>query len=104
MTVLIQDLNKCTVEGNVIKLPTEHLADYPGLKKALHQAGAIYKRNAFIFPNEAQPYVDKLLGGTSINRKKETQFFETPDAIAEQMMNQILVQTGPIRVLEPSAG
>lgn len=103
MNPLQTSLSKCTIQGNKVLLPEEHLENYKDVRKALMDAGADYKRNTFVFPNEAQPYIDKLMDGLSINRKKETQFFATPPDIAEWMARE-LMNSSSDSILEPSAG
>lgn len=101
----LNDLQKCTVEGNMVKLPAEMLPNYKDLRKALLNAGGKYNRNAFTFPTEARPIIDRLLNGDNVNRRQETQYFPTPVELCEYMADQILLSTlEPIRVLEPSAG
>lgn len=82
MNPLQNSISKCTIQGNKVLLPEEHLDNYPDVKKALIQAGGTYKNNAFIFPSDPTPLIDKLMNGASVNRKKELQFFETPEEVA----------------------
>jgi protein-L-isoaspartate O-methyltransferase len=79
------------------------LENYQEVRTALLKAGAKYKRNAFVFPNEAQPYIDRLTSGGSVNIQKEFQFFATPDELADRMVELAEVEEGH-RILEPSAG
>ncbi len=66
-------------------------------------AGATYNRSTFIFPNDAKPYIDRLMGGESVNIKKEFQFFGTPDKLADRLI--MLAQINDHNaILEPSAG
>lgn len=102
-TPLQESLSKCKIQGNVLFLPTEQLPNYPELRKALINAGAAYKRNTFVFPNPAQQYVDKLMGGQSVNLKKEFQFFATPPQLANRLVELSNIDEKMI-VLEPSAG
>lgn len=106
MTELQQSLSKCRIEGNTLYLPDIKegpLPNYPEVRKTLLNAGAKYKRNAFIFPGDARPYIDKLMNGTTVNLKKEMQFFETPDALANYLVELAEIEDGML-VLEPSAG
>lgn len=106
MTELQQSLSKCKVEGDTLFLPPISdgpLHNYGEVKTALMKAGAKYKRNAFVFPDEAQPYIDRLMGGESVNIQKEFQFFETPAELADRMVELSGLKEGQI-VLEPSAG
>lgn len=108
MNELQASIAKCSIAGNVVYLPSIEaglLHNYADVRKAFLNAGAEYKRNTFIFPNDAQPYIDRLMGGESVNIKKEFQFFPTPLELAEEMAAFILdgfPRGGSI--LEPSAG
>lgn len=102
---LKEDLLALECEGNVAKLPTAPLNNYPELKKVLTKATGKYKKNTFVFPSPAQPIIDTLLGGTVVDFKKEFQFFPTPQEMAENMVNQIIWDKGDtVNILEPSAG
>lgn len=101
---LKQDLESLTCEGNVAKLPTSPLNNYPALKKTLTKANGKYNKNTFVFPNEAQEVVDTLLGGTVVNFKKEFQFFATPIDVIAKMLSHLKEGVMVHRILEPSAG
>ena len=106
MNELQESLSKCKVEGNIVFLPSiadGPLTNYSQVRTALLKAGAKYKRNTFVFPNDAQPYMDKLLGGEVVNFKKETQSFFTPDKLADDVVALCGIEPGDC-VLEPSAG
>lgn len=105
-TELQQSLSKCKVEGNVLFLPPISeglLSNYNEVRSALLAAGAKYKRNSFVFPNEAQPYIDRLIGGEKVNIKKEFQFFGTPSKLADRIVELAGCNNNHV-VLEPSAG
>tara|TARA_R110000803_G_scaffold78075_3_gene143130 strand:- start:10238 stop:10975 length:738 start_codon:yes stop_codon:yes gene_type:complete len=102
---LKQDLQALTCQGNTVLLPKTPLRDYAGLKKALLQAQGKYKRNIFEFPFPSKVVINKLLSGEVINWKIRTQFFETPEPMAEYMVNQIAGKhEGTVEMLEPEAG
>jgi hypothetical protein len=106
MSTLAESLLKCKVEGNTLYLPPMSdgpLTNYAEVRQALLNAGAKYKRNTFVFPNDAQPYIDRLTGGESVNIKKEFQFFETPDHLADKLVELADIHETDT-VLEPSAG
>lgn len=106
MNELQTDLSKCSYEGTTIFLPKideETLENYDQVRQALLKAGAKYKHNTFVFPNEAKPYIDRLMGGESVNIQKEFQFFATPQLLAEKMVMLADIQPHH-RILEPSAG
>lgn len=111
MSTLVESILKCKVEGNVVHLPPMSdgpLENYQEVRNALLKAGSKYKRNTFVFPSDAKPFVDRLTSGESVNIKKEFQFFETPAAIAERMVKLSGInetkQHGFGDILEPSAG
>lgn len=103
MTELKTSLNKCRVEGNTVYLPTEHLANYQEVRNALLKAGGEYKKNAFIFKSEAQPLIDRITKGESVNIKKQFQFYATPPALADRLV-ELAELVSYDEVLEPSAG
>lgn len=103
---IAESLSKCKVEGNVVYLPPISegmLPNYPEVKKALTNAGGKYKKNSFVFNTDAQPYIDKLISGGTVNLKKEFQFFPTPDDIAAWLVELAEIQRHHT-ILEPSAG
>lgn len=100
------DLAKCEICGNQVSLPFERLENYDQVRKALLNAGATYSRSKFIFPNDAAPYIERLMGGEKVNIKKEFQFYATPPELANYLVS-IAIANGLNRdssVLEPSAG
>lgn len=106
MTPLQESLLKCKVNGNIVSLPPTSdgpLANYQDVRKALMNAGGTYKKNTFVFKSDAQPFMDRLTGGESVNIKKEFQFFPTPDDIADWLVEEASIKDNDI-VLEPSAG
>ncbi len=106
MTPLQESLSKCRIEGNTLFLPDIKegpLANYNEVRTSLLNAGAKYKRNTFVFPGDAQPYIDRLMGGEKVNIKKEFQFFGTPAKLADRLVALAQLKTRHM-VLEPSAG
>lgn len=103
MTPLAESLLQCKVEGNTLHLPTSFLPNYQEVRTALLKAGAKYKRNTFVFPNDAQPYIDKLTSGETVNIKKEFQFFATPRELADRLVKLADIEEKHL-ILEPSAG
>lgn len=106
MTELQESLAKCRVEGDTLFLPDiseGQLANYNEVKNALLKSGAKYKRNTFVFPADAQPYIDRMMGGEKVNVQKEFQFFETPDELADRMVRMAGIKEGDC-VLDPEAG
>src|SRR4051812_12951690 len=106
MSELAESLKKCKVVGDTLFLPSMSdgpLKNYNDVRTALLKAGAKYKRNTFVFPNDAQPYIDRLTGGESVNIQNEFQFFPTPDALADRLVKLARIGIND-KVLEPSAG
>lgn len=103
---IAESIKKCTVKGNTLYLPPIEngpLENYAQVRQALLNAGAKYKKNAFVFSSDAQPFVDRLIGGESVNIRKEFQYFPTPDDIADYLVSLADLQDDD-RILEPSAG
>jgi len=103
---LNKDLSHCTVSGNVIFLPNikeYQMLDYQEVRKALLNAGAKYKNNSFVFPNDAQQYIDRITEGENVNIKKEFQFFATPSELAKDLVFYADLKQHDT-ILEPSAG
>lgn len=106
MTELQESLSRCRIDGNILHLPPigdGMLANYKDVRTALLNAGAKYKRNTFVFPNDAQPYIDRLMNGDKVNIKKEFQFFGTPAELADKLVGLAEIKHDDI-ILEPSAG
>jgi hypothetical protein len=103
-TELINSINKMIVNGNRLELPTdEQFANYPAVKKALTLAGGKYKKCGFLFADDAQVVKNRLVGGETINDKKKFQFFPTPKAVVDLIIERASI-TCDMTVLEPSAG
>jgi predicted RNA methylase/uncharacterized protein (DUF4415 family) len=103
---VIESLKRCRIEGNTLFLPPISegpIENYQQVKQALLNAGASYKKNTFVFKSDAQPFIDRLTNGESVNIKKEFQFFPTPDDIADYLVSLADLQEAD-RILEPSAG
>jgi hypothetical protein len=101
---LKQDLQSLICVGNIAKLPTDHLNNYPELKKTLMKACGKYHRNEFEFPFSAKAVVKRILTGENVDFKKEFQFFATPQELAERMADEIIFDKHKMDILEPSAG
>jgi type I restriction-modification system DNA methylase subunit len=104
----------CTVEGNIIKLPSYQLdrKDYLAVKKVMENNYGKWKGGkvfGFLFDNDPKELLTKLQGGEIVNNKKETQFFATPIEVVEKMIKVSgisagAVHQGKLSILEPSAG
>lgn len=102
-------LKNCKYENGVLKLPNVQLnpKSYTEVKKWIEEAGGKWtggKIQGFTFEFNADRVVNILLEGKRCNLKKEYQFFETPEPLADWLVSL----GGEIRdedyVLEPSAG
>jgi hypothetical protein len=103
---VLQNISLMTPEGNKLLLPTDVIFEnYNDVKKTLTQCLGKYKNNAFEFPVPADVIQSKILSGEIKNLKKELQFFGTPPATGQLLIDQIIGMCGPgYRMLEPSAG
>ncbi len=101
---LINSISKMIVNGKRLELPKDEIfKNYVHVKKALIDAGGKYKKCGFEFSDNAQEVRNRLVGGEVINDKKKFQFFATPRALAEDLI-ELADIAKTHRVLEPSAG
>ena len=96
------------IEDNLVRLPSGQLdrKEYIEVKKKLELIGGKWKggkTQAFVFEQDPKELLDKVCEGENVNLKKEFQFFETPEKIADQLVYYADVQNHDT-VLEPSAG
>lgn len=106
MSELIESLKKCKVDGNILYLPPISegmLHNYADVRKALLNAGAKYNKNKFVFSSDAQPFIDRLCGGQSVNIRREFQAFYTPSELADHAVKLAEIKKHH-SILEPSAG
>jgi len=101
-------LQKCTVEGNVVKLPPGQLDRkiYQDVAKSLELIGGKWvgrKTMGFVFKEDPTDLLAQIASGEKRNLKKEFQFFGTPDSLAPEMVMYAGI-TDQCVVLEPSAG
>lgn len=101
-------LKQCTVHGMIVRLPAGQLErnDYLEVKKALELIGGSWhggKTQGFVFKEDPSDYLSQLCEGEKINLKKEFQFFGTPPALADRLVELAELQPEHT-VLEPSAG
>jgi hypothetical protein len=102
-------IRRCEVSGNQVRLPGIQLNKkvYAQVKKLFEDAGACWKGNktqAFIFPFNPERIMDELRTGKKVNIQQDYQFFETPDAIADWLVELAGGISSTDTVLEPSAG
>ena len=100
-------LQKCTVEGMVVKLPAGQLdrAMYVKVSKALE--GIVGKWNkkslGFVFPVDPSEMLNEIAGGKKINLQKQFQFFATPSRLCDKIVSLANINEKH-SILEPSAG
>jgi hypothetical protein len=102
-------LRHCTLEDNVLKLPSVQFnkKSYLEAKKWIEEAGGTWaggKVQGFTFPFDATRVFSVLHEGKRCNLKQDYQFFETPEDVADWL---VMIAGGieeTDTVLEPSAG
>lgn len=103
-------LGRSVAEGNLLRLPPGQLDRplYERVDKALRAAGGKWTRRlkAHVFEVESEPLLLTMLDtGEVVDQAKEYGFFETPSAIALQVMDAAEISRPyETHVLEPSAG
>lgn len=106
---IIEIAKNCTVDGNTLHLPKIELSreDYLAVKKVFESYGGKWKGGkicGFVFAdNNASDVVESIINGGSTNKKKDFQFYATPDWVADMMAQDLDIHPSD-RVLEPSAG
>lgn len=101
-------LKNAVIENNTIKLPEGQIGrdEYLQVKKSLEGIGGKWKGgkvSAFVFDTDPTDLLKRVVGGETVNLKKEFQFFETPDELALQLVIHASISNNDT-VLEPSAG
>ena len=100
---ILESIAKLTTIGTVMFLPKEPISNYAQVKRVLQKAGGTYKKNTFVFDEQAKDVMARLLGGEKIDDKKKFQQFFTPAALAEEIVRNLQIEDDHI-CLEPSAG
>ena len=101
-------MQNCTVEGNVVKLPSEQLYRklYQEVAKALELIGGKWKGGkvfGFVFATDPTDLLEEIANGEKRNLKKEFQFFATPEKLADELVYLADLKQHDT-ILEPSAG
>ena len=101
-------LKKCTVNGMVVYLPPQQLdrKTYTEVAKQLNLIGGTWKGGkvaGFVFKENPTELLAQIADGEKRNLKKEFQFFGTPDALADRLV-ELANPTENEEILEPSAG
>lgn len=103
-------LQKCTVDGMIVRLPEGQLDRklYQDVAKALELIGGKWKGGkvmGFVFNEDPTDLLSQIANGDKRNLKKEYQFFGTPKAVAEMMVDKLTGYcNSKSKFLEPSAG
>lgn len=108
MTTKEDILSKCTVEGNIVKLPEDQLERklYLEVAKSLNLIGGKWKGGkvqGFVFLTDPTELLNEIANGGDRNLKKEFQFFGTPAPLADYLVELAEVDNSH-SILEPSAG
>ncbi len=103
-------LSECAPAGSLLMLPGRQLprADYTAVAKIIELMGGKWNRKAgaMLFPPDVdvKAAVDAVIvAGAIVDPKKEMGFFETPDAIVDELLTHANLRSG-LECLEPSAG
>lgn len=101
-------LQNCTVIGNIVKLPDVQLDRklYQEVAKSLQLIGGKWKGGktfGFVFSNDPSNLLYEISKGVKRNIKKEYQFFETPEDLADKLVFLANINEFDT-ILEPSAG
>lgn len=103
-------LRLCTAAGDKLILPNAHIPRpvYEAVAKTVNAMGGTWDRRAkaMVFrqgTNVAEILAEHLVAGEVVDQKKTYQVFETPDAIAD-MVVQLAGISSEHLLLEPSAG
>jgi hypothetical protein len=104
----IEVLQQCTVDGNVVKLPSFQLERklYQEVAKSLELIGGKWKGGkvfGFVFQSDPTELLEQIANGEKRNLKKEFQFFATPEKLADYLV-ELADISGFDTILEPSAG
>jgi hypothetical protein len=101
-------LQRCTIEGTVVKLPEGQLDRklYQDVAKTLELIGGKWKGGkvfGFVFNENPSDLLEQISKGEKRNLKKEYQFFATPDSLADELV-ELADLCKHDTILEPSAG
>ena len=104
---VLEVLQKCTVKENTVTLPDIQLdrKTYLAVAQKLELIGGKWNRKAkgFIFEQDPAELLADIQNGQNRNLKKEFQFFETPEELADKLCSY-LPKSDISEILEPSAG
>ena len=99
-------LNKCSLEGNILYLPDIQMDRklYLNVAKKIELIGGKWNRKekGFLFKENPAELFESIKNGDNRNSKKEFQFFATPKELCKKLCEYI--PAGTKTILEPSAG
>ena len=101
-------LQKCTVEGNIIKLPDFQIYRkvYLEVKNALELIGGKWKGGkvqGFVFQEDPTSLLNKISNRVNLDLKKDYQILSTRSELADRLVEISKINDNDL-VLEPSAG
>lgn len=103
----LQVLDNCRVDGQTVFINGQlDRPVYEAVNKVLELIGGKWNRKAkgHVFEDDPAERLDMaILTGDVVDRKKEFQFFETPDKLADEKVLAACLEGGE-KILEPSAG
>lgn len=101
-------LKQCQVDEKLVTLPDIQLdrKTYLEVAQKLELIGGKWNRKAkgFLFEQDPTALLSDIQNGDNRNIKKEFQFFETPEVLAEELVSYIPKELPNNSILEPSAG
>lgn len=107
MNTVQEVLDASRIDGNNVYLPDVQLERklYTDVNKKLTGIGGKWNRKAkaHVFSSDPTELMGRVLNGEKINLKKDFQFFETPQELADQLVEHAEIESHH-HVLEPSAG
>jgi hypothetical protein len=110
MTEVLRVLGACrVVSGHLIKLPDEQLAPdlYADVKARLLGIGGKWRggrTQAFAYPADPTELLARLQAGEDVNLRRDFQFIETPDDLADELVGMECPEDADCRICDPQAG
>lgn len=107
---VIQALSKCTVDGNIIRLPKGKLSNdvFRKTKERLEKIGGSWKGGkigGFVYESDPSKLLEDISSGKKRNIQKETQLYQTSKGLVDKVKGLIKWRNNKkLKVLEPSAG
>jgi hypothetical protein len=104
----IEWLKGCTIDEKIVRLPDNgyNRPVYQEVKNRMELIGGKWKGGkiaGFVFDHDPSELLAEIATGVKRNLKKEFQFFGTPAALADRLVELAEIEEGMV-CLEPSAG